>query len=84
MTTSTVHPHHPAPHHATAHHGTTTTLRKADTNLLLLSLLAILLPPLAVFIKRGCGVEVLVSIVLLFCFWVPGLIYALLVIFDKV
>ena len=38
--------------------------------------LSILLPPLAVFLKRGVGIELLISILLTLIGWLPGVIYA--------
>jgi len=42
-------------------------------------LLAIILPPLAVFL---CGkpVQTILSVILTLCFWIPGVIHALLVV----
>jgi uncharacterized membrane protein YqaE (UPF0057 family) len=44
---------------------------------LLLIILAIILPPLSVFLQRGVGTELVISIVLSFFFLVPGILYAL-------
>jgi uncharacterized membrane protein YqaE (UPF0057 family) len=57
---------------------------KLDTNTLLLVIIAILLPPVAVFLKKGAGKELLISIVLTILFYVPGIIYALLVVLGKI
>jgi len=47
-------------------------------NKIVLIILSLLLPPLAVFLKKGSfDKEVIISIVLSFFFWVPGIIYAL-------
>jgi len=56
----------------------------ADVELLLLVILALILPPLAVLLARGAGSEFLLSIILTILFWVPGQIYALLVVFDVI
>ena len=56
----------------------------SDVSLVLLVILAILLPPLAVFLARGIGTEFWISLVLTILFWFPGMIYALLVVFDVV
>ncbi|HEV2528829.1 MAG TPA: YqaE/Pmp3 family membrane protein [Thermomicrobiales bacterium] len=37
------------------------------------------LPPLAVFLKRGFGIAFLFSVLLTIAVWVPGVIYALYV-----
>ena len=41
---------------------------------------AVLLPPLAVFLKAGIGGSFLLSILLTLIAWVPGVIYALWVV----
>jgi len=46
-------------------------------NKVLLIVLAILLPPLAVFLKSGAGKDLLINIVLCIFFWLPGIIHAL-------
>lgn len=43
----------------------------------LLVVIAILLPPLAVGLKEGIGLQLLLSIVLTLLFYVPGLLHAL-------
>ena len=47
------------------------------TNKLLLVIIAILLPPVAVAVKDGIGMMLVVSIVLTVFFWLPGIIFAL-------
>ncbi|KAH0933886.1 hypothetical protein HID58_011003 [Brassica napus] len=42
-------------------------------------LLAILLPPLGVFLRYGCGVEFWICLVLTLLGYLPGIIYALFV-----
>ncbi|MEI9865124.1 MAG: YqaE/Pmp3 family membrane protein [Limisphaerales bacterium] len=49
-------------------------------NKLLLVILAILLPPLAVFLKTNSGKTTLLNLVLCIFFWVPGILHALWVI----
>jgi uncharacterized membrane protein YqaE (UPF0057 family) len=46
-------------------------------NKVLLIIAAILLPPLAVFMKKGAGQDLIINIVLCIFFWVPGIIHAL-------
>jgi uncharacterized membrane protein YqaE (UPF0057 family) len=41
-------------------------------NKLLLVIIAILLPPLAVFLKSGAGKDLLINILLCILFWMPG------------
>jgi len=52
----------------------------AATNKILLIILAILLPPVAVFLKKGAGKDLVINIVLCLLFFFPGLIHALWVI----
>lgn len=50
----------------------------------LVVILAILLPPVAVFIRRGCGVDLLLNILLCLLGHIPGVIHALfLVLRDR-
>ncbi len=60
----------------------TTTAVSTDDHDLLLCIIAILLPPLAVFLVRGIGNEFWIDVLLTILFWIPGVIYALLVILD--
>ncbi|AKQ47617.1 hydrogenase expression protein [Rufibacter radiotolerans] len=46
--------------------------------------LAILLPPLAVYLHEGIGTRFWVSILLTLLFFLPGVIYALLVVTDSI
>ena len=48
-----------------------------STNKLLLVIIAILLPPVAVAVKDGIGLMLVVSILLTVFFWLPGTIFAL-------
>lgn len=53
----------------------------ADTDTLLLVILAILLPPLAVYLHQGeINTKFWISLILTLLFWLPGVIYALIVI----
>jgi uncharacterized membrane protein YqaE (UPF0057 family) len=47
-------------------------------------ILAILLPPLAVFLHVGLGTQFWISLILTLLFWIPGVIYALLVVTDTI
>ena len=50
-------------------------------NKLLLAILAILLPPLAVFMKSGLGSQFWINVILtIIGFWIIGIIHALIVI----
>ncbi len=52
-----------------------------DTNTLLLVILAILLPPLAVYLHEGeINNRFWISLLLTLLFWLPGVIYALVII----
>nr|XP_019706219.1 salt stress-induced hydrophobic peptide ESI3 [Elaeis guineensis] len=42
-------------------------------------LLAILLPPLGVFLRHGCGVEFWIDLLLTIFGYIPGIIYAIFV-----
>jgi uncharacterized membrane protein YqaE (UPF0057 family) len=46
-------------------------------NKLVLIILAIFLPPVAVFLKSGAGKDLLINILLCILFYVPGIIHAL-------
>ncbi|GAC22178.1 YqaE/Pmp3 family membrane protein [Paraglaciecola arctica] len=46
-------------------------------NKLILIILAIFLPPIAVFLKSGVGKDLLINILLCLLFYVPGIIHAL-------
>ncbi len=46
-------------------------------NKLILIILAILLPPIAVFMKAGAGLQLVINIVLCLFFYIPGIIHAL-------
>jgi uncharacterized membrane protein YqaE (UPF0057 family) len=44
-----------------------------------------LLPPLAVYLHQGViNTKFWISILLTLCFWIPGVIYALLVVLDSI
>ena len=52
-----------------------------NENALLKVILAILLPPLAVFMDRGVGTQFILNIILtLVGFWIIGIIHALIVV----
>lgn len=51
-----------------------------DSNQLLYVIIAILLPPVAVFLKKGLGGALILNIILCLLFWIPGLIHALWVV----
>ena len=55
-----------------------------STNTLLLVILAILLPPLAVYLHEGTtNNKFWLSLILTLLFWIPGVIYALIVVLSK-
>jgi len=56
---------------------------KKKARLVLLIIAAILLPPLCVGIICGCDKHLLISIILWLLFWIPGVIYALYILFTK-
>lgn len=58
--------------------------KETDTNTLLLVILAILLPPLAVYLHQGeINNKFWISLLLTLLFWLPGVIYALIVILGN-
>jgi uncharacterized membrane protein YqaE (UPF0057 family) len=46
----------------------------------ILIILAIILPPLAVFLKNGVGKDLIINIVLCLFFYLPGILHALWVV----
>jgi uncharacterized membrane protein YqaE (UPF0057 family) len=46
------------------------------TSDVLLYFIAIFLPPVTVFLKRGCGVDLLINIALCILGWIPGILHA--------
>lgn len=46
-------------------------------NKIVLIILAILLPPLAVYLKTHSGKDTIINLILCFLFWIPGVIHAL-------
>lgn len=59
--------------------------RDTDTSMVLLVILAILLPPLAVYLKEGeINSRFWISLILTLLFWIPGVIFALLIVFDAI
>lgn len=46
-------------------------------NKVVLIVLAILLPPVAVFLKNGVGQDLIISIILTLIFFFPGVVHAL-------
>jgi uncharacterized membrane protein YqaE (UPF0057 family) len=55
-------------------------LKEMIMSKLILIVVAILLPPLAVLLKKGIGMPLLINIVLTLLFYLPGLIHALMVV----
>ena len=51
-------------------------------NKVLLAIIAVLLPPLAVFLNNGAGKDLLINIVLCLFLYVPGILHALWLIFK--
>jgi len=46
-------------------------------NKLLLIILAIFLPPIAVFLKKGIGKDLVINIILCLVFFLPGVVHSL-------
>ncbi|MCB0549905.1 MAG: YqaE/Pmp3 family membrane protein [Phaeodactylibacter sp.] len=57
--------------------------QESDTDLLLLVIIAILLPPLAMAIYDGITTRFWLSLLLTLLFYVPGLVYTLIVILGE-
>ena len=51
-----------------------------DIPVIVLVIIAILLPPLAVGLKAGVGMPLVINIILTLLFYIPGLIHALIVV----
>lgn len=49
-------------------------------NKVILVILAIMLPPLAVFLKAGAGKDLIINLVLCLFFYLPGILHALWVV----
>lgn len=52
-------------------------------NPIVLIILAILLPPLGVFLKEGANKNLVINILLCFLFYLPGVIHALYLVTKK-
>ncbi|KAJ1302013.1 hypothetical protein OPQ81_000848 [Rhizoctonia solani] len=63
------------PRHST---GSNTTMSRppSSTSDVLLYFLALLVPPIPVFVKRGCSADVIINILLWILGWIPGVIHA--------
>jgi len=58
--------------------------KEPSTNTLLLVILAILLPPLAVYLHEGeVNNRFWISLLLTLLFWIPGVVYALIIILGN-
>lgn len=55
-------------------------MSNVTSNSLLMIIIAILLPPLAVILKKGIGMALIINIVLCIFFWIPGIIHGIWVI----
>jgi len=55
-----------------------------NTDQLILVILAIIIPPLAVFLARGIGTEFWISLILTILFVLPGMVYGLLIVLDVI
>jgi uncharacterized membrane protein YqaE (UPF0057 family) len=51
-------------------------------NKVLLIILAILLPPLAVYLKTNSVKDTIINVILCFLFWIPAVIHALYLVFK--
>lgn len=57
-------------------------MAEADSNLCVDIIIAILLPPAAVYIKEGTGASFWINVILCF-FWFPAILHALFVVFKN-
>jgi uncharacterized membrane protein YqaE (UPF0057 family) len=55
-----------------------------DVRTILIIVLCFLLPPLAVYLMSGLGDKFWISVLLTLLFWIPGVVYAILVYLDEV
>ncbi|CCF57599.1 hypothetical protein KAFR_0C06080 [Kazachstania africana CBS 2517] len=53
-----------------------------DSSKIINIILAIFLPPVAVFAARGWGTECIIDIVLTICVFFPGMLYALYIVLS--
>lgn len=61
------------------------TMTKGSDNMVLLVICAIFIPPLAVYLKEGAiTTNFWIDLVLTLLFWIPGMIFAFLVVFDVI
>ena len=54
----------------------------SGVGIVVLVILAFIIPPLAVFLSRGIGTAFWINLILTLLFWLPGVIHALVVIFE--
>lgn len=52
-------------------------------NKFVLVILALLLPPLAVYLRSGAGKDLLINILLCFLFWLPAVLHGLWVVLKE-
>ena len=57
-------------------------MRVKVVKIIFLLLVTILIPPLAVFLKRGFGKDLLINIILTILLFVPGVIHAIWVVIE--
>lgn len=63
-----------------AHHATTDPTMSNGASDVLLLIMALLLPPVAVFLKRGCGADFIINILLCILGWLPGVLHGFYVV----
>uniref|UniRef100_A0A0N4Z3K1 Plasma membrane proteolipid 3 n=1 Tax=Parastrongyloides trichosuri TaxID=131310 RepID=A0A0N4Z3K1_PARTI len=63
--------------------GRVRTASGGDLSNICMIILAILIPPLAVFIKGGCSVHFWINILLCFLGYIPGLVHAIWYVFAN-
>jgi uncharacterized membrane protein YqaE (UPF0057 family) len=55
-------------------------MRQAMDNKIVSIIIAIILPPLAVFLKKKAGKDLLINVILCLLGWIPGILHALWVV----
>jgi uncharacterized membrane protein YqaE (UPF0057 family) len=55
-----------------------------NTDKLINLIIALLLPPVSVFMQKGVGKHLAINIVLCFLLWLPASVHALLLLFGRI
>ncbi|ORY73591.1 hypothetical protein BCR35DRAFT_307033 [Leucosporidium creatinivorum] len=79
----TAHPAQPQPVAQPTPKHKKTVRERIDISDALLLVVAVFIPPFAVWLKRGCGGDLCINILLDFLGWIPGVIHAWYIICTK-